>query len=492
MKNVIIRDMSKRKRVSEVCPMPSVLVSLVPVAALVTMLAFCVFTFGTDTLSGASQLSLLASSGIAAAIGVWRYKLKWEYIERSFVDSVGEVMPSVLILLVIGALSGAWMVSGIVPGFIYYGIQIIHPKFFLATACIVCSIVSLMTGSSWTTIATIGLALIGIGRAQGFDIGVVAGAIISGSYFGDKMSPLSDTTILASSVTGTPLFRHIRYMTVTTAPAMAITLAVFVVMGLRHDVVSTEYMTMIADSFSSKFNITPLVFIVPAVTAVLILFKTPSIVALFASTLLGMIFAVMFQGDVLREVAAGGSAVKGVVMAVYGKSVLEFPDKIMVELTKSGGMAGMLDTVWLIICAMVFGGIMKACRMLESITMLFVRMIRGRISMISSTIASGVFFNTTLADQYLAIILTGGMYKPVYEDKGYDSRLLSRTTEDAVTVTSPLIPWSTCGMTQATMLSVPTIVYLPYSFFNILCPLMTFAVAVLGLGIRRTKTVADE
>jgi NhaC family Na+:H+ antiporter len=399
-------------------------------------------------------------------------------------------MPSVLILLTIGALSGAWMVSGIVPGFIYYGIQIIHPKFFLATACIVCSIVSLMTGSSWTTIATIGLALIGIGRAQGFDIGVVAGAIISGSYFGDKMSPLSDTTILASSVTGTPLFRHIRYMTVTTAPAMAITLAVFVAMGLFHDVASTEYMTMIADSFSSKFNITPLVFIVPAITSILILAKTPSIVALFASTLLGMLFAVAFQCDVLREIAAGGGVVKGVVMAVYGKSVLEFPDKIMVELTKSGGMAGMLDTVWLIICAMVFGGIMKACRMLESITLLFVRLIRGRISMISSTIASGVFFNTTLADQYLAIILTGGMYKPVYEDKGYDSRLLSRTTEDAVTVTSPLIPWSTCGMTQATMLSVPTITYLPYSFFNILCPLMTIAVAVLGIGIRRTKTVA--
>ena len=470
--------------------MPQVLVSLVPVAILVALLAFCVFTFGTDTLSGASQLSLLASSGIAAAIGVWRYKLKWEYLERSFVDSVSEVMPSVLILLTIGALSGAWMVSGIVPGFIYYGIQIIHPKFFLATACIVCSIVSLMTGSSWTTIATIGLALIGIGRAQGFDIGVVAGAIISGSYFGDKMSPLSDTTILASSVTGTPLFRHIRYMTVTTAPAMAITLAVFVAMGLCHDVASTEYMTMIADSFSSKFNITPLVFIVPAITSILILAKTPSIVALFASTLLGMLFAVAFQCDVLREIAAGGGVVKGVVMAVYGKSVLEFPDKIMVELTKSGGMAGMLDTVWLIICAMVFGGIMKACRMLESITLLFVRLIRGRISMISSTIASGVFFNTTLADQYLAIILTGGMYKPVYEDKGYDSRLLSRTTEDAVTVTSPLIPWSTCGMTQATMLSVPTITYLPYSFFNILCPLMTIAVAVLGIGIRRTKTVA--
>lgn len=483
--------MSKRKRVFEVCSMPSVWVSFVPVVALVVMLAFSVFTFGTDTLSGASQLSLLASGGVAAAIGVWRYKLKWEYLEKSFVDSIAEVMPSVLILFAIGALSGAWMASGIVPGFIYYGVKVIHPKFFLATACIVCSIVSLMTGSSWTTIATIGLALIGIGRAQGFDVGVVAGAIISGSYFGDKMSPLSDTTVLASSVTGTPLFKHIRYMTVTTAPAMVITLVVFVVMGLRHEVVSTEHMTMIADSLTSKFNITPFVFIVPAITAVLILLKTPSIVALFASTLLGMVFAVIFQGDVLREIAAGGAAIKGAVMAVYGKSSLEFPDKLMVELTKSGGMSGMLDTIWLIICAMVFGGIMKACRMLESITLLFVRMIRGRVSMISSTIVSGVFFNTTLADQYLAIILTGGMYKPVYEGKGYDSRLLSRTTEDAVTVTSPLIPWSTCGMTQATMLSVPTITYLPYSFFNILCPLMTIAIAVLGLGIRRNAVVVD-
>lgn len=477
----------KKKDISANGALPSVWLSMIPIVVLVTLLYFAVGTFGTDTLSGASQLALLFAGAVAAALGIGVYRLSWTAIERSIVSGIGDVMPSVLILLVIGALSGAWMVSGIVPGFIYYGMGIIHPKFFLATACAVCAVVSIMTGSSWTTIATIGLALIGIGRAQGFEDGVVAGAIVSGSYFGDKMSPLSDTTVLTASVTRTPLFTHIRYMMWTTVPAMILTLAIFTVLGLSHETISTEQMARIGAGLASKFDISLWVFVVPVLTVVMIVLKTPSLIALFVSAVLGAVFAVMFQPDALKEVAGGGSAIKGVVKALYGTASFGFADKTLADLTESGGMAGMLNTVWLIICAMVFGGVMKVCRMLESITMLLVRLIRGRTSMVSATVASGSFFNVVLADQYLAILLTGSMYMPIYQGKGYELRLLSRTTEDAVTVTSPLVPWSTCGMTQATMLSVPTIVYLPYSFFNLLCPLFTLALAATGIGIFRKK-----
>jgi NhaC family Na+:H+ antiporter len=465
--------------------LPSVWISMIPVVILVLLLFFAVGTFGTDTLSGASQLSLLFSGGVAVAIGMCVYKLKWAAIERAITSGIGDVTTSILILLVIGALSGAWMASGIVPGFIYYGMKIIHPKFFLATACAVCAVVSIMTGSSWTTIATIGLALIGIGRAQGFDVGIVAGAIISGSYFGDKMSPLSDTTVLTASVTETPIFTHIRYMMWTTVPAMLMTLIIFTVLGLRHDAIPAEQMASIGAGLSDKFNISPLVFVVPAVTVVMIALKTPSLIALFISALLGALFALVFQPDALKEVAGGASAVKGAVKALYGTASFGFADKTLADLTESGGMTGMLNTVWLIICATVFGSIMKVSRMLESITLLFMRLIRGRVSMVASTVVSGTFFNAVLADQYLAILLTGSMYMPIYRGKGYESRLLSRTTEDSVTVTCPLVPWSTCGMTQATMLSVPTIVYMPYSFFNLLCPLFTLVFAATGVGIFR-------
>lgn len=489
----MVKDFKCGEKMSNKSTLPPVWLALVPVAFLVVMLGFSVCTFGIDTLYGASQLTLLVSAAVAAAIGMAVMKLKWQMIEQTIVASVAEVMSSILILFLIGALSGAWMASGIVPGFIYYGMKIIHPTFFPATACALCAIVSMITGSSWTTIATIGVALIGIGNAQGFGVGMVAGAIVSGAYFGDKMSPLSDTTVLASSVTGTPLFKHIKYMTVTTVPAMVITLIVFVILGLNHEVASTEQMEIISKALASKFNISGWLFLVPIITGVLIACKTPSIVALFLSAIMASIFALIFQRGILCEISGCGNALKGAIIALYGEFQVSFEsNKTLAELTDSSGMAGMLDTIWLIICAMVFGGVMKACGMLKAITGLFLKFIRGRTSMVSSTVAAGAFFNTVLADQYLAIILTGGMFMPVYREKGYEPRLLSRTTEDAVTVLSPLIPWSTCGMTQATMLNVPTIVYLPYCFFNMLCPIFTIFIAAIGFGIiSKHKEIAE-
>ena len=367
------------------------------------------------------------------------------------------------------------MISGVVPTLIYYGMQIIHPSFFLTSTCIICVLISVMTGSSWTTIATIGIALMGIGKAQGFEEGWIAGAIISGAYFGDKVSPLSETTILAASVTDTPLFRHIRYMMITTVPSLIITLTIFTVAGLSHDASNTQHIAEVAAALNEKFHITPWLLIIPIATGILIARKVPSIITLFLSTLLAGIFALIFQPDLLREIS--GAAVSNFA------SLLQTDNAVLTDLIATRGMSGMMNTIWLILCAMCFGGAMTASGMLGSITSLFVRFMKKTVSVVSATVCSGLFLNLATADQYISIILTGNMFRDIYAKKGYESCLLSRTTEDSVTVTSVLIPWNTCGMTQATILSVPTLVYLPYCFFNIISPLMSIAVAAIGYKI---------
>lgn len=350
-----------------------------------------------------------------------------------------------------------------------------------------------MTGSSWTTIATIGIALMGIGKAQGFEEGWIAGAIISGAYFGDKISPLSDTTILAASVTDTPLFRHIRYMLITTVPSLIITLVIFTVAGLSHNAGSTEHIAEFSAALAGKFHITPWLLIVPVVTGVLIARRVPSVITLFLSAALAGAFAVFFQPDLLQEISGlqnsegTQSIFKGLMMTLYGGTSLQTSNEALTELVATRGMAGMMNTVWLIICAMCFGGAMTAGGMLGSITSVFVRFMKNTVSMVASTVCSGIFLNLATADQYISIILTGNMFRDIYEKKGYKSCLLSRTTEDSVTVTSVLIPWNTCGMTQATILSVPTLVYLPYCFFNIISPLMSITIAAIGYKIVRRK-----
>lgn len=382
------------------------------------------------------------------------------------------------------------MISGVVPTLIYYGMQIIHPSFFLTSTCIICVLISVMTGSSWTTIATIGIALMGIGKAQGFEEGWIAGAIISGAYFGDKVSPLSETTILAASVTDTPLFRHIRYMMITTVPSLIITLTIFTVAGLSHDASNTQHIAEVAAALNEKFHITPWLLIIPIATGILIARKVPSIITLFLSTLLAGIFALIFQPDLLREISGAAvsnfdSLFKGLMMTIYGKTSLQTDNAVLTDLIATRGMSGMMNTIWLILCAMCFGGAMTASGMLGSITSLFVRFMKKTVSVVSATVCSGLFLNLATADQYISIILTGNMFRDIYAKKGYESCLLSRTTEDSVTVTSVLIPWNTCGMTQATILSVPTLVYLPYCFFNIISPLMSITVAAIGYKIAR-------
>ena len=420
-------------------------------------------------------------------------KVRWKAIELAMVNNISGVATALIILLIIGALSGSWMISGVVPTLIYYGMQIIHPSFFLASTCIICAIVSVMTGSSWTTIATIGIALLGIGQAQGFEDGWIAGAIISGAYFGDKISPLSDTTVLASSVTDTPLFKHIKYMMITTVPSMIITLTIFTIAGFAHEATATDQIAMYSASLRETFHISLWLLIVPVITGILIAKRIPSIITLFISATLAGIFALFFQPHLLQEISGlpvqdMQSQFKGLIMTFYGSTQVQTGNPDLNDLVSTRGMSGMMNTIWLIICAMCFGG----AGMLGSISSVFIRFMKRTVGLVASTVASGLFLNICTADQYISIILTGNMFKDIYQKKGYESRLLSRTTEDSVTVTSVLIPWNTCGMTQATILGVATFTYLPYCFFNLISPLMSITVAAIGFKIKRINEKAES
>lgn len=469
---------------------PSPLLSMVPVAALVGLLFLVLKLFDGDTLSGASQIVLILSTAVCIAVAMIFRLARWRDIERAIVGNISNVTPALLILLLIGALSGAWMVSGIIPTLIYYGMMIISPDMYLASTCVICAAVSVMTGSSWTTVATVGIALAGIGTAQGFSPGWIGGAIISGAYFGDKISPLSDTTVMASAITDTPLFTHIRYMMVTTVPSIAIALAVFTVAGFRHSAASPEGISVFADTLKGTFNISLWLLLVPAATALLIVRKAPPMATLFVSGILAAAFAVIFQPHVLRAIADGDSTgaavlVKGFFISLYGSTHVSTGHATIDSLVATRGMAGMMNTIWLILCAMCFGGAMTASGMLGSIVSVFARFMRNTAGTVATTVFSGIFFNVCTGDQYLSIILTGDIYRDIYRSKGYESRLLSRSAEDGATVTSPLVPWNTCGMTQATVLGISTLTYLPYCIFNLVSPLMSILVAATGYKIRR-------
>lgn len=470
---------------------PSPLVSMLPILALIFLLFFTIRFFGSDALSGGSQICLLVTTALCACIGIAFYDVQWKDIEHAIVNNIAGVSSAIIILLIIGALSAAWMLSGVVPTLIYYGVHIIHPNFFLVSCCAICAVVSVMTGSSWTTIATIGIALMGIGKAQGFADGWTAGAIVSGAYFGDKISPLSDTTVLASSVTDTPLFKHIRYMMFTTVPSMVITLLIFTVAGFMHTSDTVTQMSLFTDALADRFHISFWLLIVPIVTGILIARKLPSIITLFISTTLAVICMLVFQPEVVIEVAGGVADAenffKGTWMILFGGTSLDAGTAELSELIATRGMAGMMNTIWLIVCAMCLGGAMTACGMLGSITSLFIRFTHKLAGMVASTVGAGLFLNLATSDQYISIILTGNMFKDIYKKNGYESCLLSRTTEDAVTVTSVLIPWNTCGMTQATILNVPTLTYLPYCFFNYISPMMSIFIASIGFKIARLK-----
>lgn len=470
---------------------PSPWLALTPVAVLVCMLSYCIRLFKSDTLSGASQIVLLTATAVCCLIGMVGYGTKWKAIESAIVHGITSVSTALLILLLIGALSGSWMNSGIIPTLICYGVQVISPQVFLFSTCAICAVVSVMTGSSWSTIATIGVALYGVGKVEGFSDGWIAGAIISGAYFGDKISPLSDTTILSSSVTGTPLFTHIRYMLITTVPSMIIALTVFLIAGLTHTATLAGDVSVYTSTLKATYHITPWLLWVPVFMGFLISRKMPPLVTLFLSVLAASLTAVVFQPEILCRTLGqdtpveGTSVFKGLMITLYDSTQIATGNEILDKLVTTRGMSGMLNTIWLIICAMCFGGAMTATRMLESITAVFRRFMKRTAGFVASTVFSGLFLNICMADQYLSIILTGNMFKNIFKEKGYESRLLSRTLEDGVTVTSPLVPWNTCGMTQATVLGVSTFTYLPYCIFNLVSPFMSIIIAMTGFKIKR-------
>lgn len=475
---------------------PSLIVAIIPVIFLVIFLTINVLIFGDATLEGSNQVILLLAAALTSLLA-FKYRIKWNDIIDSIVKSISKAMPATLLLLLIGSLAGTWLLSGVVPAMVFYGLKIIHPKVFLFTAVVVGGVVSLATGSSWSTIATIGVAMLGIGKTLGMNEGLVAGAIISGAYFGDKMSPLSDTTNLAPAVAGTDLFTHIRYMIITTGPSIIIAIIIFLITGFLYDYqqASTNIEEVIS-TIQNKFYISPVLLLVPGILIFIIIKKVPPLPSLMIGTLLGGLFAVIFQPSVIRDIAAFDKpylvqGYKSFMKAMFGTITIESGNVIVSELLSTGGMRGMLNTVWLILSAMVFGGAMEAAGFLTRITESIMNKVKSTGSLIMSTIFTSIFFNITASDQYISIVVPGKMYARSYREKGLKPEVLSRTLEDGGTITSVLVPWNTCGATQSRVLGVSTWTYLPYCFFNLINPLVAVAIGYLGYKIRKEDSSSN-
>jgi NhaC family Na+:H+ antiporter len=469
---------------------PNILQAFIPILFLIAFLILNVYFFGEDTLSGANQIALLLAATIGGIVAIYLGH-DWYEVRKQVVKSISSAMPSMLILLLIGSLAGTWLLSGVVPAMIYYGLKILHPSIFLLASVIICAMVSLATGSSWSTVATIGVALLGIGNALGFSNGIVAGAIISGAYFGDKMSPLSDTTNLAPAMAGTDLFTHIRYMIYTTGPSILITMIIFLILGFTYDYSGGEANVQTTlSAIENTFNITPWLFLVPVILIVIIIKKMPPLPALMAGTLLGAAFAVIFQPHVVDQVSGitnsySMSSYVAIMQSMFGDISIITEDVQVNDLLSTHGMAGMLNTIWLILSAMIFGGVMEAAGLLVRITESVIRFAKTTGSLVATTVGTCLFFNITASDQYISIVVPGRMFAKTYRDRGLKPEVLSRTLEDSGTVTSVLIPWNTCGATQSAVLGVPVLTYLPYAFFNIISPFMSIFMASFNIKIRR-------
>ncbi|MFI1743235.1 Na+/H+ antiporter NhaC [Thalassobellus sediminis] len=464
--------------------------ALIPVIALVIMLFFNVkYVFGDDALSGSNQFIMLIGAAIAVIVGMLN-KVSFAQMMEEIAENIKSTIGAILIILFVGALAGTWLISGIIPTIVYYGLQILSPSIFLPACVIICALISIATGSSWATSATVGIALVGIGNALGIDSGMTAGAVISGAYFGDKMSPLSDTTNLAPAMAGGELFSHIKYMTYTTIPTIVLTLIIFIIISLSIDVSGTTDTSGMITAIEESINITPWVFLVPCAVIFMIIKKTPPLIALFIGALLGGIFAIIFQPDIVKQVAGSEelnfiSAYKGIMTSITVDSSISTSSEQLNELFSSGGMAGMLGTIWLVICAMVFGGVMDAIGALSRISKSVLSLFDSIFGLFASTVISCVGLNAIASDQYLAIVIPGRMYKKAFEDKGLAPENLSRTLEDSGTVTSVLVPWNTCGAYQSGVLGVDTFSYAGYAFFNWLSPFTTLLFAAFSIKIKQ-------
>lgn len=472
-------------------PKLSLSAAFLPLIILVLLLTYNVSVFGDDALSGSNQFILLIGGVVAGLVGL-RNKISYGQMLHKVGENLQSVTGPILILLLVGALAGTWLLSGIIPAMIDYGLQIANPRFFLPACVLISALVSLATGSSWSTSATIGIALIGIGKALDLPVGMVAGAVISGAYFGDKLSPLSDTTNLAPAMAGGELFTHIRYMLYTTLPSIVITLLIFIFLGWGFSGSGNVDTSLLSESIREKFNISPWLFLVPLVVILMIIKKTPPMLALFIGTLLGGLFALIFQRQLLMDLSESSvlnfkTIYKSIFNAITVDTQIETNDPLLNELFSSGGMQGMLGTVWLIICAMVFGGVMDAIGALQTISHAFLKWAQSTFQLIAGTAASSLTVNLTASDQYLAIVVPGKMFAQAYRERNLASENLSRTLEDAGTVTSVLVPWNTCGAYQSGVLGVGVTEYFLYAFFNWISPLMTLTYAYFKIKIKKLK-----
>ncbi len=470
---------------------PSLLIALVPVIILVLLLSLNVYAFADNSSYGPNQFALLFSAIITALIGVFHLNHSYDEIEKKTIQSISVALQAMLILLVVGSLIGVWILGGIVPTMIYYGVNLISPAFFLPVCLVICSVVSLATGSSWSTVGTVGIALVGIGQALGIPDGMIAGAIVSGSYFGDKMSPLSDTTNLAPAMAGSNLFEHIKHMLYTSGPAYIITFIIFICLGLFYstDHLDDQKINALLTTIDSSFNISIWLFSLPLIVFILVKKKVPALPALLAGTILGGLYAVFFQSDLLAKLASGEmnllSNYKVILTVCFDGFSHETGNAVVDKLFNRGGMSGMLNTVWLILMAMIFGGMMEVTGMLGRIAESILRVVTGVTSLVASTIGTSIFLNLTTSDQYIAIVVTGRMFKSAYDEQNLAPKNLSRAVEDGATVTSVLIPWNTCGAYFSSVLGISTLTYLPFAFFNLLSPLMSILVAMTGISMEK-------
>lgn len=468
--------------------------ALIPVIALIIMLFYNVFyAYGDASLDGSNQFILLVGGAIAVIVGIF-HKISFANMLEKVADNIKSTAGAILILLMVGALAGTWLLSGIIPTMIYYGLQILNPTVFLASCVVICAVISLATGSSWTTSATVGIALIGIAGAMEIPLGMTAGAVISGAYFGDKLSPLSDTTNLAPAMAGTDLFTHIRYMMYTTVPTLIVTIIVFIIIGLNIDTSGIVNTQKISEAVKETINVSPLLFIVPIVVIILIVKKTEPLIALFIGTILAAVAALFFQPEIVSNIGGGTvltfeNGYKGIMNAITGNISIPTNHEVLEDLFSSGGMSGMLNTIWLIICAMTFGGIMEAIGALKTISKALLKLFHTTFGLFASTVASCLALNITASDQYLAIVIPGKMYSQAFKDKGLAPENLSRTLEDGGTVTSVLVPWNTCGAYQSGVLGVDTLHYAGYAVFNWLSPFMTLLFAAFRIKIRQLTDV---
>ena len=466
----------------------SIGVALLPIIFLVLLLSINVFIYGDDSLNGTNQFILILSGLFGASIG-FIYKISYKKILTSISNSVKSVTGALLILLFVGALAGTWMISGIIPAMVYYGLKILDPNIFLPACIVICSIISVATGSSWTTSATVGIALVGIGKALGIPAGMVGGAVIAGGYFGDKLSPLSDTTNLAAAVTRVDLFKHIKYLTYTTIPSITITLIVFIILGFLQVSDGTTDNTYLLNAISEKFNISLALFIVPLLVLIMIVKKTPPLIALVIGTLAGALFSLIFQPQIINELSGttSSSIVDSYIVimnTITGEISIETNNEILNDLFSTGGMLGMMNTIFLVIGTMVFGGVMDAIGALKTISKSLLEWADNTFKLFASTVASCLALNVSASDQYLSIVVSGKMFEKAFKDKGLAPENLSRTLEDSATVTSALIPWNSCGAYHSSVLGVNVGEYFIYAVFNWISPFMTLIYAALRIKIR--------